>query len=198
MIDGRTSSKVPTARYIDALGELGTLSTGVVIAAVLTGALVLQYGYAELPCPLCMLQRIAMLGICFGIIRHFQPDDGMRGLGIALLSALFLLLVAVRQVLIDIYPRPGHNWVGSAVFGLHLPTWSVVVALCTMIALSIRIAVGASRTRPAPYLIRIWRWFGRYVVLLCTINLVSAFAQCGIGACHTDGYWILQAMNGRV
>jgi hypothetical protein len=31
-----------------------------------------------------------------------------------------------------------------------------------------------------------------YVVALCAVNFVSVIAQCGLGACHTFGYRLLQ------
>lgn len=43
-----------------------------VIAAILTAAMVLQYANGEIPCPLCLLQRVAMFGVCFGIILQFR------------------------------------------------------------------------------------------------------------------------------
>ena len=78
------------------------------IAAILTAAMVLQYGNGELPCPLCLVERFAMFGICLGIIRNFRHGFSYRNTGYSLLCAIFLLVVAVRQTLLDIYPRPGH------------------------------------------------------------------------------------------
>ena len=48
-----------------------------------------------------------------------------------MLFALLLLIVSVRQTLLDITPRPGHSYVGSAVFGLHMPVWSVIISVGT-------------------------------------------------------------------
>jgi hypothetical protein len=50
------------------------------------------------------------------------------------------LIVAVRQTLLDIYPRPGHEYIGTAIFGLHMPVWSVVIALCLLIAYAVKLA----------------------------------------------------------
>jgi hypothetical protein len=56
------------------------------------------------------------------------------------LFAIFLLIVAVRQTLLDIYPRPGQEYIGTAIFGLHMPVWSVVIALCLLIAYAVKLA----------------------------------------------------------
>lgn len=188
-------SSTDARNIIADLSELGLVSLLSVIAVVLTAAMVLQYGYGEIPCPLCLLQRVSMFGICFGLMHHFQLKDGARGVGLALVSAVSLLLISGRQTLIDIYPRPGHSYVGSAVLGLHMPVWSVLIALSVMSALSIQIAVvGGLQPRggdPPPKVARVARWTGLYVIMLSIINVVSVILQCGFDACKTDGYRLL-------
>ncbi|WP_124966079.1 disulfide bond formation protein B, partial [Trabulsiella odontotermitis] len=88
-----------------------------VIAAILTSAMVLQYIDGEIPCQLCLLQRIAMFGVCFGIILQFRHGFTYSNTGLSMIFSLFLLIVSVRQTLNDIYPRPGHEYIGSLVFG---------------------------------------------------------------------------------
>ena len=63
-----------------ALNEAYALAVMAVIAAVLTAALVVQYGAGELPCPLCLLQRVAMLGVCFGPVAlgSLHPGCGLE------------------------------------------------------------------------------------------------------------------------
>ncbi|MHB2208431.1 disulfide bond formation protein B [Methylobacterium sp. CM6257] len=182
-------------KLIAKLSNLGLIGLLLVLAAILTAAMVLQYGYGEIPCALCLLQRVAMFGICFGLIHHLQLENGARGVGLALVSAVFLLFISGRQTLIDIYPRPGHSYVGSAVLGLHMPVWSVLIALSIISALSIQIAVvGELQLRRgdlSPKVVRIARWTGLYVIMLSVINVVSVFLQCGFDACKTDSYRLL-------
>ncbi len=63
------------------LNDLILLSMMFVIAAILTAAMVFQYYGGEIPCPLCLLQRVAMFGVCFGIIMHFQHGPSARNTG---------------------------------------------------------------------------------------------------------------------
>ena len=165
------------------------------LAAILAAAMVLQYAGGEIPCPLCLLQRVAMFGICFGIIRHVRHGYDGRNIGIALVWALLLLLVSVRQVLLDIVPRPGHAYPGSAVLGLHMPVWSVVIAFAVLLALAATLALfDGERLRiapPSPTLRRIGSVASLFVIALCLVNLVSVVLQCGFGACHTTGYRLL-------
>ena len=169
------------------------------IAAILTAAMVLQYGNGELPCPLCLLERFAMFGICFGIIRNFRHGFSYRNTGYSLLCAIFLLVVAVRQTLLDIYPRPGHAYTGSAVFGLHMPVWSIVVALCVLTAYAVKLSVlgeDASLRDTAidtfPALARLACVASLYLIALLAVNFVSVVIQCGVGECHTFGYRLFE------
>lgn len=177
------------------LADLALLAILAGLAAILTAAMVLQVADGEIPCPLCLLQRVAMFGICFGLIRHFRHGYDARNIGISLVWALFLLLVAVRQVLLNIVARPGHAYPGSAVLGLHMPVWSVVIAFAVLLAFAATLALfGGNQTGatpPSPVLTRIGALAGLYVIALCLINLVSAILQCGLGACHTTGYALL-------
>ena len=168
-----------------------------VIAAILTAAMVMQYVWGELPCPLCLLQRVALFGVCFGIIATFRFGNSGRNSGLSLMFAIFLLVVSVRQSLLDIYPRPGHAYIGSAVFGIHMPVWCVLIALALLIAYAVKLAVldGAdARAIPLsefPALARAAQIAGVFVIVLCAINLVSVIVQCGFDACHTSGYRFL-------
>jgi disulfide bond formation protein DsbB len=169
------------------------------ITAILTAAMVLQYGNGELPCPLCLLERFAMFGICFGIIRNFRHGFSYRNTGYSLLCAIFLLVVAVRQTLLDIYPRPGHAYIGSAIFGLHMPVWSIVIALCVLTAYAVKLAVlgedealRSTAIDAFPALARFGRIASLYLIALLAVNFVSVVIQCGLGECHTFGYRLLQ------
>jgi hypothetical protein len=141
------------------------------------------------------LQRVAMFGVCFGIIMHFRHGYSARHDGLSMLFALFLLIVSVRQTLLDIYPRPGHSYIGSAVLGLHMPVWSVVIAVTILSAFAIKFAVLGDenlRDRSSPPAIgRLARLLSLYVIALALINLGSVILQCGLDACHTSGYRLL-------
>jgi disulfide bond formation protein DsbB len=175
-----------------ALNDAFLLAMLAAIAAILTAAMVLQYAYGEIPCPLCLLQRAAMFGVCFGILRHFRDGMSDRNFGIAQVFALLLLVIAARQSLLDIVPRPGHAYIGSAVLGLHMPVWSVLIALALLLAFAVKMTVlGGDAPRAGAGLARAARVLGGYVLALCAVNLASVVVQCGFGQCHTMGYRLL-------
>ncbi len=129
---------MPTVVLLDRMVLLLMLA---VLAAILTMAMVLQLAFGEIPCPLCLLQRVAMLGCCFGLIQQLHAEESQRGAGIGLVFALLLLVISARQTLLDIVPRPGHSYVGQAVFGMHMPVWSVVIAVALLLGFAIRFAL---------------------------------------------------------
>ena len=170
-----------------------------VIAGILTAAMTLQYVNGELPCPLCLLERVAMLGVCFGIMLNFRRGFSYQNTGFSLLFAIVLLVISVRQSLLDIYPRPGHEYIGSAIFGIHMPVWSIIIALALLTAYAIKLAIlgddeylREADVSEFPAIRRIADILSIYVIAICLINLVSVVLQCGFGECHTFGYKLLQ------
>jgi disulfide bond formation protein DsbB len=167
-----------------------------ILAGILTAAMVMQYAFGEIPCPLCLLQRFAMFGCCFGIVQQLRSGSSERGTGIGLIFSILLLVISVRQTLLDLFPRPGHEYVGSAIFGIHMPVWCVFVAIALLFGFAIRLALfGGPRSAPeaegAP-MHRLTQGLVIYVVLICAVNFLSVVVQCGMGECHTFGYLLLR------
>ena len=194
-----SGKSMTTQRLLALLNYTYLLLVMFVIAGILTAAMTLQYVNGELPCPLCLLERVAMLGVCFGIMLNFRRGFSYQNTGFSLLFAIVLLVVSVRQSLLDIYPRPGHEYIGSAIFGIHMPVWSIIIALALLTAYAIKLAIlgGDEYLREAdvsefPAIRRIADVLSIYVIAICLINLVSVILQCGFGECHTFGYKLLQ------
>ena len=185
-------------RLLALLNYVYLLLMMLVIAGILTTAMTFQYVRGEVPCPLCLLERAALFGVCFGIMQNFRHGFSYRNTGISLIFAILLLIVAARQTLLDIYPRPGHEYVGSAVFGLHMPVWSIVIALMLLIAVAVKMAIVGgdeylekASPKSFPLVDTIAGFLSVYVIVILAINLVSVVLQCGLGECHTYEYKLL-------
>jgi disulfide bond formation protein DsbB len=193
-MSGTAQVDTPVIAILDRLLLMTML---IALAATLTAAMVMQYAFGEIPCPLCLLQRYAMFGCCFGIVMQLRSASSERGAGIGALFALVLLIVSVRQTLLDLFPRPGHAYVGDTVFGLHMPVWSVLIAVALLAGFAVRLALfGAPRPSAqdaSPPMGNLTRYIALYVVLICAINFVSVAVQCGAGECHTTGYVLLSS-----
>jgi disulfide bond formation protein DsbB len=188
-------NRLETLRFI--LNEVYLLGMMAVIAAILTAAMVMQYAFGDLPCPLCLLQRAAMFGVCFALMQNFRNGFSDRNTGYGLLFSVFLLVVSVRQTLLDIYPRPGHDYVGSAVLGLHMPVWSIVIAVALITAFALKLCVVGTEDgslapdRKSPFG-QLAAAVSLYVIALALLNFGSVLVQCGLGECHTTGYALLK------
>ncbi len=81
------------------------------VCGVLLGTFPVQFGLRELPCPLCLLQRLALLGVGLGaMLNVVYGTRRPRNDGISLLSAVFGGAVAVRHILLHILPD--HRYTG--------------------------------------------------------------------------------------
>ncbi len=159
---------------------------------ILTSAIYMELVHGENPCPLCLLQRVAYFGICFGVILNLRNGYSMRYEGLTLIVIILLLIISTRQTLIDIYPRPGHEYIGSAILGLHMPVWSIVFSILLLFAYAIRFCVlgfsdslSDSHVESYPkisFLASILVWF---IIALCGFNVLTTFLQCGFSTCHT-------------
>jgi disulfide bond formation protein DsbB len=94
------------------------------VSLILLAAFGVQFAKGELPCPLCLLQRLAMLGVGAGALLNVRYGVRPRHYGFALASAIFGGAVAGRQVLLHI--APGDPGYGEPLLGWHLYTWSFV------------------------------------------------------------------------
>src|SRR6476646_2820090 len=95
------------------LNALGLYGVALVLVAAFAGQIVL----GELPCPLCLLQRVLFAMLAIGPILNirFGPSPGHYAL--SLLAAIVGATVSARQILLHIMPRdPGY---GSALLGYH-------------------------------------------------------------------------------
>src|SRR6185312_17557822 len=190
---------MPRAKPADLsiLHYLFSFSMLLTLAGILTFAQILQFKGGEIPCPLCLLQRVAMLGVCFGLIRDLREQPSLHNAGLSMIFALLLLVISVRQTLLDIYPRPGHEYIGSAIFGIHMPMWSVLIAAALLFAFAVKFAVlgeGGKLTplKKFPALASMAKLLSLYVIALCVVNFVSVVVQCGADACHTYEYRLLK------
>ena len=122
-----------------------------VLTFVLIAALIVQFMLGELPCPLCTMQRIAMM-LCvlsplFLLAQNRRAAITHRDLAIAGGMSIFAALLGVgvsgRQVLLHILPDdPGY---GGTVFGMHLYTICLLVFICHALAAAAML-IGATMT----------------------------------------------------
>ena len=161
------------------------------ICVVLIIAQTMQYFLNELPCPLCLFQRVGFIGIAAGFLLNCYDRPKQLYYFVSVLSALLTFSVGLRQVLLHIVPNTGVY--GSTFLGLHLYTWSVILSSMMLLLMTGLILISpqqfneakANKTKARkPYLF----FQGLFVLLVLLIlsNTVITFGICGLGVCPSD------------
>ncbi|MCG6856552.1 MAG: disulfide bond formation protein B [Salaquimonas sp.] len=193
----RLSLSPDTARALNLIGMLG-------MVGVLLGAYVYQFTYHELPCTLCMLQRVAMIGVAFGAAMNVMLGPDPRHYGVCLVSAVFGGVISIRQSLLHINPffdtktglptmDAGSNPpFGEAVFGYHLYIWGLVLFAFVILAVGIVQLFGGQFERrevTSGALMRLGALGVGLLFLTVAAEAATTFMECGIGDCPNDGGW---------
>lgn len=153
------------------------------VAAVLAAAFAAQFLLNELPCPLCLLQRIMFTALAIGPILNIRFGPRPSHYALSLLAALIGAMVSTRQVLLHI--MPGDAGYGSALLGYHYYTWALLgfIAAITLLSAILLFDKQFDSTRaatPASAFARTAIWL---VIGLTGLNVISTLLECGFGAC---------------
>jgi disulfide bond formation protein DsbB len=147
-------------------------------------ALTFQILFHELPCPLCLLQRLGFFGVAMGFLLNLRFGLRPSHYAIVILSALFTSFVALRQIALHVVP--GTGTFGDAFLGLHLYTWSFVVSMIILVVTACLLSIDRQyRTTDLP--ISGFRLLTSllFVILLILVgmNIATVLLQCGITLC---------------
>ena len=108
---------VHTIEVIDAcIGVIGVLF-------ILCGALAVQYFFHEAPCPLCLLQRAAFVGVGISFLMNIRYRNKVSHWALAILCASAGMAVSIRQILLHITTVEGF---GRSIWGLHMYSWCFI------------------------------------------------------------------------
>src|SRR5450830_661552 len=119
------SSSTSLDSLSNSLGLFGICST-------LAIAFYYQLALAELPCPLCLLQRAALITAGCGFLFNLRLGNKGAHHAMVLAGAVVTGIIATRQLLLHILP--GDTGYGSTLLGLHFYTWALVTAVLLVVA----------------------------------------------------------------
>jgi disulfide bond formation protein DsbB len=163
---------------LNALGLYG-------IALVLAAAFAAQLWLNELPCPLCLLQRIQFALLAIGPIMNVRWGPRAGHYALSLFAAAAGFAFSTRQVLLHILPGdPGY---GTALLGYHYYTLALIGFAVSIVLIGIMLLFDRQfepEDAPkfdAPDLFAtcaVW-----LVIALTVMNVVSTLLECGFGAC---------------
>ena len=153
------------------------------LVSILTMALLLEFVLGELPCPLCLLQRIGFYFMIFGFMLNLRFGFRPSHYAIVILSGLFTSFVAMRQIALHIIPGSGAY--GEPILGFHLYTWVFIITMIITIMTTLLLSIDRqyntfiqkkSLTYYSKFLFII-------VIVTIIINIVSVFMECGFEFC---------------
>ncbi len=174
------------------LNSLGLLG----MSAVLLAAFVMQLSLNELPCPLCLLQRVGFAMVMFWFYAEFSIWASAASLWSDIVGALFGAAAALRQVSLHVVPgTPGY---GSPIFGMHYYTWAFVLFAATIFAVAVLLVMWREEWSNDEYEMTT---VGRFACLLAisavALNVISTFIECGPYQCPDNpvSYWFIDKMS---
>ncbi len=164
-----------------AINALGLYGVAFVLAAAFGAQLLLD----ELPCPLCLLQRIQFAMLAIGPILNVRYGPRPSHYALSLLAALLGAAVAMRQILLHI--MPGDPGFGTAMFGYHYYTWALIGFATAALLIAIMLLFdgqfaqsdATQSTSVGPFA-RAAVWL---VIGLTALNVISTVLECGFRAC---------------
>ncbi len=164
-----------------ALNALSLYAVALVLAAAFAAQLLLH----ELPCPLCLLQRIQFAVLAIGPIMNVRFGPRPSHYALSLLAAVAGAAFSTRQVLLHI--MPGDAGYGTALFGYHYYTLALIGFVAAIVLLAAILLFdrqfeaddAAQHTAPSAFATTaVW-----LVIGLTALNVVSTLLECGFGAC---------------
>jgi disulfide bond formation protein DsbB len=169
-----------TRTFALTLNAIGLYAVALVLAAAFTA----QWLLHELPCPLCLLQRLQFTVLAIGPILNIRWGPRPSHYALSLLAAAIGMAFSTRQVLLHI--MPGDAGYGTALLGYHYYTLALIgfaaaIVLLAAILLFDRQFKPDSATPPvANTFARAAVWL---VIGLTALNVVSTLLECGFGTC---------------
>jgi disulfide bond formation protein DsbB len=172
-----------TRAFAVILNALGLYAIALVLAAAFAAQLLLD----ELPCPLCLLQRIQFALLAIGPILNVRWGPRPSHYALSMFAAAAGAVFSTRQILLHI--MPGDAGYGTALFGYHYYTWALIgfataIALLAAMLLFDRQFEGNAATdaaQPGFATAAVW-----LVIGLTALNVISTLLECGFGACAED------------
>ena len=163
------------------LAGLGNQLALIAIIGILSYAFVGQIYFGELPCPLCLMQRMGFVIIGLALVMNIRCGAYSAHYGWGIIGGLVGMMVSLRQVLL--HALPGDPGFGATFLELHFYTWAFIGYLGLTAGLAILLMLPNRDVRSRSL-------FANALVILFIVivfaNLASTLLECGIGPCTDD------------
>ncbi|MDQ8038895.1 MAG: disulfide bond formation protein B [Rickettsiella sp.] len=174
---------IKVAKIIKILNAIDALGLGFLLIIAFAMQIILH----ELPCPLCILQRIGILAIAFGFLLNVQFNIRPGHYTLSLLAALLTASMSIRQIFLHVIPGdPGY---GLPVFGVHLYTWvfllcvGIIIYIAVILSIFPQYSLVQTNKLKSRSLQTLTHLAFTVVFLLTIFNGVSTYLECGFKPC---------------
>lgn len=152
------------------------------LCGMVIGAMIIEFGFHERPCPLCLLQRLGMIGVASAGLLNLRFGVKPAHYGLGLLCAFMGGAVSLRQTFLHIVPGspPGPS---TPVAGYDLWWWAFITFTVASVAMALSMLVEKSDETVGPQMDWLAKVAFVLVFLVATANVVISFALCGLGPC---------------
>ncbi len=152
----------------------------VVLMGVLSAAYYQQYVREISPCPLCILQRLAMIGTGLGALMNLRFGIKNEHYAISLLNIFFGSIVSLRHIALHVCSFSTFS--GSVVvFGLNLYTWAFIVFYSSFLAIIALLFMKIPKSQSVSRLNFLERSSFFFMALLILANLVTILGETDFG-----------------
>lgn len=170
------------------LNILDTLAiVGLIVA--LCVAFVYQFLLHELPCALCVFERMALCLMSFGLILNLSHGNQSKHYFFVSIVAVLNASMSLVQILLHIVPGTGNY--GDAILSLHMYTWGFVISILFIVYSSI-FGLLSPNEKSNNKINIVYKVIIILIILLSLMNTVNVFVECGPYLCPSDPtkYWL--------
>lgn len=156
----------------------------VALDTVLVLAFADQLWFRDLPCPICILQRVGFIAAGFGLALNLIFGPRPSHYGLAIIGAMVGGVMSADQVLHYIVPGTGSY--GNAIFGLHFYSWSLIAFAVVVAGSGVMLMFDRQfeSSSPPPLPLTVFPLTAvALLALLAVGNVASTLAICGVGLC---------------
>lgn len=151
-----------------------------VLSGILLGAYIYQDVEREIPCSLCMLQRLAMICIAIGPMLNLRIKFSPLHYGISLLGCIFGSAVSLRQI--SLHVCPGFPTFGVQVLGFELYTWAFLVFAFSLIGMALLLFLYKEEEEKSLNIFEKGAFL--FIFLITLSNCITTLFECGLSACE--------------
>ena len=154
------------------------------LIVILTLAFIFQWVFHELPCTLCLLQRVGFLITATGFLLNLRYGLRPSHYAISLIGALFTSFVALRQIALHVVPGTGAY--GSSILGLHMYTWSFIASM-VIICFTATLLSFDAQYRVPKLTLKYGKFLTPFLMVIMLVLALSNFGavlnECGLRQC---------------